>query len=85
MEARTTKLFRSGRFQAVRLPTEYRFEGKEVLIHRDGEAVVLTPVKPWTWPKDFFKRIRITDPSFRRSRQGKAPSVRPTSSSSAES
>ena len=39
------KLFWTGRSQAVRLPKEYRFEGKEVRIYRrlDG-AVVLAPI-----------------------------------------
>lgn len=31
----TAKLFMNGRSQAVRLPAEFRFEGKEVLIRRD--------------------------------------------------
>jgi antitoxin VapB len=42
---KTAKLFKNGRSQAVRLPKEFRFEGKEVAIRRDpitGE-VVLTP------------------------------------------
>ncbi len=32
---KTAKLFQNGRSQAVRLPAEFRFEGGEVLIHRD--------------------------------------------------
>ena len=31
---RTAKLFKNGRSQAVRLPKEFRFEGKEVAIRR---------------------------------------------------
>jgi len=62
----TAKLFTNGRSQAVRLPKEFRFEGKEVRIRREGEAVILEPLKPgpedeWAWldemPKDF-------DPTF---------------------
>ena len=37
------KLFKSGRSQAVRLPKEFRFEGKEVYIKKVGDAVVLLP------------------------------------------
>ncbi|WP_374942663.1 antitoxin [Sphingomonas sp.] len=37
------KLFWTGRSQAVRLPKEFRFEGKEVLIHREGDRVILEP------------------------------------------
>lgn len=40
----TAKLFTNGRSQAVRLPKAYRFEGvQEVLIERDGDAVILRP------------------------------------------
>ena len=47
---RTAKLFWSGRSQAVRLPKEYRFEGKEVRIRRHGDAVILEPVpEDWAW------------------------------------
>jgi antitoxin VapB len=45
------KLFRNGRSQAVRLPQEFRFEGKQVRVRRVGDAVVLEPlisdVKEW--------------------------------------
>lgn len=38
---RTTRIFRSGNSQAVRLPKEFRFEEDEVEIFRRGEEVVL--------------------------------------------
>ncbi|OYY89904.1 MAG: hypothetical protein B7Y45_10095 [Sphingomonas sp. 28-66-16] len=37
------KIFWTGRSQAVRLPKEYRFEGKEVTIRREGDKVILEP------------------------------------------
>ncbi|MGO9337230.1 MAG: antitoxin [Terracidiphilus sp.] len=42
---KTAKLFKNGRSQAVRLPKEYRFEGKEVAIRRDPSTgeVILAP------------------------------------------
>ena len=46
--SRTAKLFASGGSQAVRLPADYRFEGKEVFIYRDGERIILSP-KPQSW------------------------------------
>jgi antitoxin VapB len=50
MAAETAKLFWSGRSQAVRLPKEFRFEGKEVRIRRRGNAVILEPVPDdWVW------------------------------------
>ena len=35
----TAKIFQTGRSQAVRLPKEYRFNGKEVVIKRVGDGV----------------------------------------------
>lgn len=46
----TAKLFWTGRSQAVRLPKEFRFEGGEVRIRRQGDAVILEPVaSDWSW------------------------------------
>src|SRR5262249_44437800 len=46
----TAKLFWSGRSQAVRLPKDFRFDGKEVHIHRRGNAVILEPIADdWAW------------------------------------
>lgn len=45
---KTAQLIRIGESQAVRLPTECRFEGQEVFIKRSGDAVVLLP-KPSSW------------------------------------
>lgn len=39
----TAKLFQNGRSQAVRLPKEFNFSGKEVLIQKVGESVILFP------------------------------------------
>jgi antitoxin VapB len=41
----TAKLFQHGGSQAVRLPKAFRFEGSEVSVRRDGEAVILEPIK----------------------------------------
>ncbi len=37
----TAKVFRSGNSQALRLPKEFRFNGKEVEIFRRGDEIVL--------------------------------------------
>jgi antitoxin VapB len=54
---RTAKLFTNGRSQAVRLPADMRFEGKEVFIRKDTETgdVVLSR-RPGSW--DDFYRLR---------------------------
>ncbi len=51
--AKTARLFVTGGSQAVRLPAEFRFEGAEVLIHRDPRSgdVVLSPVVRKSWAK----------------------------------
>lgn len=38
------KLFLNGRSQAVRLPKEFRFEGKAVRVRRMGTGVLLEPI-----------------------------------------
>jgi len=52
----TARLFRNGRSQAVRLPKEFRFEGEEVSIRREGEAVILEPLRPRAWPNGYWRR-----------------------------
>ena len=52
MPVQTAKLFHNGRSQAVRLPREFRFQGDEVFIRREGEDVILSP-RPQSWD-DFF-------------------------------
>lgn len=42
---RHAALFRNGRNQAVRIPREFELEGSEVLIRKDGESLVLTPIR----------------------------------------
>jgi antitoxin VapB len=52
------KLFRNGRSQAVRLPKEFRFHGHEVSVRREGEAVILEPIKKKAWPRGYWERLR---------------------------
>ncbi|MDQ6684563.1 MAG: AbrB/MazE/SpoVT family DNA-binding domain-containing protein [Pseudomonadota bacterium] len=42
----TAKLFTHGGSQAVRLPKEFRFQGREVHVRRIGNDVVLSAVPP---------------------------------------
>jgi virulence-associated protein VagC len=71
----TAKLFTTGGSQAVRLPRDYRFDGTEVLIRKEGKAVIIEPKSKRRWPRNFFKKIRITDRAFRRPDQGSIPPV----------
>jgi antitoxin VapB len=38
-------LFRDGRFQAVRIPVEFELPGDEAVMHRDGDRLVIEPVR----------------------------------------
>jgi antitoxin VapB len=51
----TAKLFRNGRSQAVRLPKAFRFEGEEVSIRREGDSVILEPLKIRRWPRGYWR------------------------------
>jgi antitoxin VapB len=42
---RRVKLFRDGRNQALRIPREFELEGTEALVHRDGDTLVVQPVR----------------------------------------
>ncbi len=65
----TAKLFVNGKSQAVRLPKEYRFEGKEVCIKKVGKNGVLLMPTDDIWeifreglnkfPDDFMKDGRL--------------------------
>lgn len=47
----TAKLFMHGGSQAVRLPKAFRFEGAEVSIRKDGDRVILEPLRRAATPK----------------------------------
>jgi antitoxin VapB len=45
---RTARLFNNGRSQAVRLPKEFRFKGKDVFVKKLDNIVMLFPMdNPW--------------------------------------
>jgi len=51
----TAKLFRNGRSQAVRLPSDFRFEGREVFIRQDpATGDVILSRRPESW-ESFFQ------------------------------
>jgi len=52
--AQRAKLFKSGGSQAVRLPKDFRFEGEEILVFRQGDRVILEPLKR-SWNREFLE------------------------------
>ncbi len=44
------KLFWNGGAQALRLPKEFRFRGKEVLLSKQGDKVIIELIyNDWSW------------------------------------
>ena len=70
---KTTEVISIDGRQAVKLPDEFRFSDATVSIRKEGEAVILEPVKSGTWPAGFFEAIRIDDPALARPPQGETP------------
>ena len=44
-DQRHVKLFRNGRNQAVRIPVEFELAGNEAIIRRDGDKLVIEPIR----------------------------------------
>jgi antitoxin VapB len=42
---RHVRLFRNGRNQAVRIPVEFELPGDEAIMHREGDRLVIEPVR----------------------------------------
>lgn len=43
--AKEVRLFRNNRSQAVRIPAEFELPGDRVLIHRDGNRLIIEPMR----------------------------------------
>ena len=75
----TAKLFKTGRSQAVRLPKDFRFEGDEVRIRREGTAVILEPLSSdWQWLETLNRDIDddfVQSASERPKQQQKRPGL----------
>ncbi|TXR49756.1 antitoxin [Phyllobacterium endophyticum] len=48
MRERQVKLFRNGRNQAVRIPVEFEMPGDTAIMHREGNRLIIEPVKRQT-------------------------------------
>jgi antitoxin VapB len=44
-DQRRVRLFRNGRNQAVRIPVEFELPGEEAIMHREGDRLVIEPVR----------------------------------------
>ena len=69
------EILRNDGCQLVKLPEEFQLDGNAVSIRRQGESLILEPIKSTQWPPGFFDRIHIDDPAFARPPQGHLPSA----------
>jgi virulence-associated protein VagC len=69
----TAEILNTEHGQTVLLPSGVRLSGDKVAVRREGDAVILEPLKPDLWPEGFFESIRIDDPAFVRPDQGRLP------------
>jgi antitoxin VapB len=53
----------NGGSQAVRLPREFRFAGDAVRIWREGDRVILEPIKKASWPVGYWKKLEKLGPA----------------------
>ncbi len=56
----TVKIFTSGNSQAVRLPRSYRMKGKEAVITKVGDALIILPKKN-KWDSLFDSLNKFSD------------------------
>ena len=71
------KIFTNGRSQAVRLPKEYRFDTKEVMINKIGDTLVLYP-KTSGWNALLNSAGKFTDDFMKDRKQSKKANKRKT-------
>jgi antitoxin VapB len=72
--AKTAKLFRNGRSQAVRLPAEYRFDGSEVYVRRDpATGDVILSRRPESWQALFALMDSVAIPKSFLAQRADAP------------
>ena len=68
MKTTKAKVFWTGRSQAIRLPKEFRFETDAVLVHREGQAVIVEPAHDW--PDGYVDSFAGVPDDFTRPPQG---------------
>ena len=68
---RHVRLFRNGRNQALRIPAEFELPGKEVIVRKEGNRLIVEPTKRptllglqagWTPLEDEFPEIEDAAP-----------------------
>jgi len=60
---RHVSLFRNGRNQAIRIPREFELEGTEAIIRKEGDRLIIEPVKQKKL-KDLLATLPALDEDF---------------------
>lgn len=63
MKTTTAKIFRNGRNQAIRIPVELSFDTDTVTIEKDGDALIIRPLREGGWDS-FFDDPSMKLPEF---------------------
>lgn len=58
MHGRRVSLFRNGRSQALRIPKDFEFLEKEVIVRKEGERLIVEAEKP----RDLFAWLKTLEP-----------------------
>lgn len=61
---RTAKLFRNGGSQAARLPSDFRFEGSEVIIRQDpstGDVILSRRPESWASFFELTEQVKVPE------------------------
>ncbi|HEX7379109.1 MAG TPA: hypothetical protein VF278_18445 [Pirellulales bacterium] len=70
---KTAQVIRLKGRQAIQLPPEFTVCVDAFAIRKDGDTIILEPIKAANWPAGFFEEIHIEDPAFARPHQGDMP------------
>jgi antitoxin VapB len=61
---RYVRLFRNGRNQAIRIPREFELEGKEAIIRKEGNRLIVEPVTQTHRLVNLLKSLSAIDEKF---------------------
>jgi len=79
MTSRVAKIFTTGRSQAVRLPAEFRFEGREVFVRRDpktGDVILSRKPDSWDGLIELFGKEQVADDFMDATDRSQTPQTR---------
>lgn len=70
---RRARLFRNGRNQAVRIPRDLELPGREVILHKEGDRLIIEPATPRSRLLEVLGALAAVDEVFPDIDQGLLP------------